>query len=136
MGHLPANISHHITAFGMTTRATADPRRDRNLRALVRAGTQTITIFGKSWQFQVEKVLHTTLEKNLEMIGDTIAFLRSRDRAVIYDAEHFFDGFKTNPDYAISTLRTAEENGASVLVLCDTRGGVAQQKSMMRQSTC
>jgi 2-isopropylmalate synthase len=87
------------------------------------AGTEMVAIFGKSWQFQVEKVLRTTLEENLKMIGDSVAFLRSRNRTVVYDAEHFFDGFRTNPDYAMSTLLAAKEGGASVLVLCDTRGG-------------
>jgi 2-isopropylmalate synthase len=107
----------------MTRRPLTAPRDDRNLRALISAETKTVTIFGKSWQFQVEEVLHTTLDENLKMIGDSVAFLQSRSRTVIYDAEHFFDGFKANPDYALSTLRAARENGASVLVLCDTRGG-------------
>jgi 2-isopropylmalate synthase len=107
----------------MTRRASTTPQRDRNLRELIRAKTETVTIFGKSWQFQVEEVLGTTLDENLKMISDSTMFLRSRNRNVIYDAEHFFDGFRTNPDYAFSTLRAARESGASMLVLCDTRGG-------------
>ncbi len=120
---LPAGISRHISAFGMTRRASTAHQHDRNLQALIRAGTETVTIFGKSWQLQVEMVLHTTLNENLKMISDSVEFLRSRNRTVIYDAEHFFDGFRTNPDYAMSTLGAAKESGASVLVLCDTRGG-------------
>jgi 2-isopropylmalate synthase len=107
----------------MTRRASTVPEHDRNLLELARAATQTITIFGKSWQFQVEKVLRTTLDENLRMISDSVRFLRSRGRIIIYDAEHFFDGFKADPVYAVSTLRAAKESGASMLVLCDTRGG-------------
>ena len=113
----------HVTAFGMTRRANTDSAEDGNLSYLLQAGTGTVTIFGKSWAFQVEKVLKTTLDENRRMIRDSVGFLRSRGRKVIYDAEHFFDGFRADRDYALSTLRAAEDGGASALVLCDTRGG-------------
>jgi len=113
----------HVAAFGMTRRADTNPADDRNLQQLLKAETETVTIFGKSWTFQVEKILRTTLAENREMIHDSVEFLRSHGRKVIYDAEHFFDGFKTDPEYALSTLKAAEDAGASMLVLCDTRGG-------------
>lgn len=113
----------HLTAFGMTRRADTLPSEDRNLAHLLRAETETVTIFGKSWAFQVEKVLRTTLEENKRMICDSVEFLRSHKRRVIYDAEHFFDGFRADPEYALSTLEAAQDAGASTLVLCDTRGG-------------
>ena len=113
----------HVAAFGMTRRAKIFAENDSNLLQLVSAETKTVTIFGKSWSFQVEKVLGTTLDENKKMIHDSIRFLRSRGREVIFDAEHFFDGLKADPDYALSTLRAAKQAGASMLVLCDTRGG-------------
>jgi 2-isopropylmalate synthase len=113
----------HVTAFGMTRRAHTESSEDRNLQHLLDANTKTVTIFGKSWTFQVEKVLGTTLNENRRMISQSIEFLRSNGREVIYDAEHFFDGFKADSEYALSTLESAAEAGASMLVLCDTRGG-------------
>jgi 2-isopropylmalate synthase len=107
----------------MTRRPRTDPSEDHNLQQLLTAETGTVTIFGKSWTFQVEKVLGTTLDENREMICDSIQFLRSHGRKVIYDAEHFFDGFKADPEYALSSLESAADAGASTLVLCDTRGG-------------
>jgi 2-isopropylmalate synthase len=104
----------------MTRRRNTTPRNDENLRALIEAETHTVTIFGKSWRFQVEEILRTTPEENEVMIRDSVDFLVSKGRQVIYDAEHFFDGFK---EYALSTLKAAEAGGASRLVLCDTRGG-------------
>ena len=120
---LPRSDRVHLTAFGMTRRRNTTPRNDENLRALIAAETPTVTIFGKSWRFQVEEILRTTPEENEAMIRDSVQFLVSKDRQVIYDAEHFFDGFKDDPDYALSTLKAAESGGASRLVLCDTRGG-------------
>ena len=107
----------------MTRRPNTRPSSDSNLQHLLRAETRTVTIFGKSWTFQVEKVLKTTLDENRRMIRDSVEFLRSHGRKVIYDAEHFFDGFKADPEYALATLQAAENAGASRLVLCDTRGG-------------
>ena len=113
----------HVTAFGMTRAANRKPSEDKNIQALLEAGTKTVTIFGKSWLFQVEKILRTTPTENQSMIRDSVEFLVSRGSQVIYDAEHFFDGFKANQDYALSTLKAAEDGGACRVVLCDTRGG-------------
>jgi 2-isopropylmalate synthase len=112
----------HVAAFGMTRRANMNPAADQNLHQLLDTDTEIVTIFGKSWTFQVERILGTTLSENGKMIHDSVKFLRSHGRKVIYDAEHFFDGFKADPEYALSTLKTAEDAGASMLVLCDTRG--------------
>ena len=112
-----------IVAFGSTRRADVAPAEDANLAALLAAGTPVVTLFGKSWQLHVERVLGTTLGENLRMIGDSIRYLRAAGRRVIYDAEHFFDGFAANPDYALETLRAALVAGAECLVLCDTNGG-------------
>ena len=120
---MDGSLRPHVTAFGMTRRPTTKPHQDGNLQTLLEAGTKTVTIFGKSWVFQVEKILRTTPSENLEMIRDSVKFLVSRGRKVIYDAEHFFDGFKSDHDYALSTIKAAKEGGASRLVLCDTRGG-------------
>ncbi len=112
-----------LAAFSMTRRAGGTAEGDANMRALVDAGAPVATIVGKSWDFHVTHALETTLPENLAMIGDTIAWLRPRMDEVIYDAEHFFDGFRANRDYAMATLRAAEEAGAHWLVLCDTNGG-------------
>jgi 2-isopropylmalate synthase len=107
----------------MTRRPNTEASDDLNLKWLLDVDTEIVTIFGKSWDFQVERVLKTTLSENLQMIHDSVKFLRSHGRRVVYDAEHFFDGFKADSDYALSTLRAAEDAGAMRLVLCDTRGG-------------
>ncbi|MDR7484386.1 MAG: citramalate synthase [Armatimonadota bacterium] len=112
-----------IAAFGSTRRAGVRPEEDANLRLLVDAGTPTVTIFGKSWDLHVREALRATLEENLAMIRESVAFLRAAGREVIYDAEHFFDGLRANRDYALATLRAAREAGADCLVLCDTNGG-------------
>jgi 2-isopropylmalate synthase len=112
-----------VAAFGSTRRPGIAPGSDSNLQALVEAGAPVATIFGKSWDFHVTEALETTLEENLAMITDSVGFLLRRFEQVIYDAEHFFDGFKRNRDYALRTLRAAEEGGANILVLCDTNGG-------------
>jgi 2-isopropylmalate synthase len=111
-----------IVAFGMTRRPRAKVEDDENLAALLRAGTNIVTLFGKSWVFQIEKVLGTTMKENLRMISESISFVKSHGRRVIFDAEHFFDGFKENAEYAFSTLEAAVDSGAEMLVLCDTRG--------------
>src|SRR5262252_2295287 len=112
-----------VAAFGSTRRPGIAPGSDPNLQALVDAGAPVATIFGKSWDFHVTEALETMLEENLAMITDSIGFLLRRFEQVIYDAEHFFDGFKRNREYALSTLRAAEEGGCQILVLCDTNGG-------------
>ncbi len=112
-----------IVAFCSTRRPHKAAAEDKMLQALLTAGTRWITIFGKSWDLHVTKGLKTTLEENLAMIGDTIEYLGSQARRVIYDAEHWFDGYKQNPDYALQTLKAALDAGAEWLVLCDTNGG-------------
>ena len=110
-------------AFGSTRRKSVTAEEDENLAALLEADTDYVAVFGKSWILHVETILGTTPEENLNMISDTIAFLKSKGKKVIFDAEHYFDGFKDNADYAVKVLQTAEKAGASVLVLCDTNGG-------------
>ncbi len=112
-----------IVAFGSTRRADKKVSEDPNIRSLVEAGTKAVTIFGKSWDFHVTEVFKTTLEENLKMIHETVSYLKEKGLEVIYDAEHFFDGFKTNPEYALKTLREAARAGADNLTLCDTNGG-------------
>ncbi len=112
-----------VAAFGATRRPGVRPEEDGNLQALVEAGPPVVTIFGKSWDFHVTSAIGTTLEENLAMISDSITFLRKHFEEVIYDAEHFFDGFKRNRDYALKTILAAEAAGAHCLVLCDTNGG-------------
>jgi 2-isopropylmalate synthase len=112
-----------LAAFSMTRRAGSTAEADPNLRALVEAGAPVATIVGKSWDFHVTHALETTLEENLAMVADTVGYLRPRVQEVIYDAEHFFDGFRANPEYALATLRAAAEAGARWIVLCDTNGG-------------
>jgi 2-isopropylmalate synthase len=115
--------SAKISAFGATRRPGVRPQEDGNLQALVEAGSPVVTIFGKAWDFHVTSALGTTLEENVAMIADSVAYLLKHFEEVIYDAEHFFDGFKRNPEYAMRTLRAAEAAGAHCLVLCDTNGG-------------
>jgi 2-isopropylmalate synthase len=112
-----------LAAFSMTRRAGGAAESDPNMAALLDAGAPVATIVGKAWDFHVTHALETTLEENLEMIEDTIAFLRPRTEEVVFDAEHFFDGFRVNREYALATLRAAERAGARWLVLCDTNGG-------------
>lgn len=112
-----------IVAFGSTRRADNPSKKDTNLNALLKAGTDVVTLVGKSWTLHVDKVLRVSLEKNLELIEDSVGFLASNGREVIYDAEHFFDGYKENPAYAIATLQAAVRGGAKRVVLCDTNGG-------------
>jgi 2-isopropylmalate synthase len=112
-----------VAAFGSTRRANRPVGDDPGTRALLDAGTAVCTIFGKSWRLHVRDVLRTTDEENLAMIADTVRLLKERGRETIYDAEHFFDGWKDRRDYALATLRAAREAGADALVLCDTNGG-------------
>ncbi|HEY9878321.1 MAG TPA: citramalate synthase [Leptolyngbyaceae cyanobacterium] len=112
-----------IVAFCSTRRPDRLAAEDPMLQPILSAGTRWVTLFGKSWDLHVTEGLHTTLEENLAMIGDTITFLRSQGRRIIYDAEHWFDGYKANPTYALQTLAAALEAGAEWLVFCDTNGG-------------
>ena len=112
-----------LAAFGSTRNPLKKAEDDPNLNALIESGAPVITIFGKSWDLHVKEVMDNTPENNLSMIKESIAFLLSCGREVIYDAEHFFDGFKENPEYALQTLEAAYDGGARTLVLCDTNGG-------------
>lgn len=117
-------LSHSkIAAFGSTRRAKVTPEQDNNIQMLIEARPDVVTIFGKTWDFHVHEALRVSLEENLEMIHDSLAYLKQRVPEVVYDAEHFFDGYKANPDYALKTLRAAASAGADCLVLCDTNGG-------------
>jgi 2-isopropylmalate synthase len=111
-----------ICAFGMTRRRGIKPEADPGMRALVEAETPIITVVGKTWDYHATEVLQVSLEENLEMIGESVEFL-ARNAGVIYDAEHFFDGYRANPDYALKTLREAARGGAKTMALCDTNGG-------------
>jgi 2-isopropylmalate synthase len=112
-----------IAAFGSTRRADNAPEEDPNLKALLEAETPVCTVVGKSSNLHVVEVLKTTRDQNLLMITESLAFLNSHNRRVIYDAEHFFDGYKDDPAYAVETLRAAVAGGAEIVVLCDTNGG-------------
>lgn len=112
-----------LTAFGSTRRPGISVEEDINIQSLLEANTPTVAIFGKSWDFHVTEIIKTTLEENLNMLTDTISFFKSKGKEVIFDAEHFFDGYASNPEYAMATLRAAEEGGADCLVLCETNGG-------------
>jgi len=112
-----------IAAFGSTCKPGMKASEDPQVKMLLDAATPVVTFFGKSWMLHVEKVLRTTPEENIRMIADTVAVLKANGREVIYDAEHFFDGYKNNPAYALSTIQAASDAGADYIVLCDTNGG-------------
>ncbi len=112
-----------IAAFGSTRRKDTAPEDDGNIQALIQSQAPVCTVFGKTWTLHVTDVLRTTLEENLRMIEDSVAYLISQGRQVVYDAEHFFDGYKADPAYALETLAAAVRGGADMLVLCDTNGG-------------
>ncbi|NMO95365.1 citramalate synthase [Paenibacillus lemnae] len=116
-------LNAKITAFGSTRRKESVAAHDANLKCILESGAQAATLVGKSWDFHVHTALQTTLEENLSMIFDSISFLKSSGLEVIFDAEHFFDGYKNNPEYAVSVLSKAREAGADWLVMCDTNGG-------------
>ncbi len=117
-----------IAAFGSTRRAKISAQEDKGLAALIEADTPVCTIFGKSWLLHVIEVLQTTPEENLAMIADSVRFLKEHGKEVIYDAEHFFDGYKDSPEYAMSTLKAAADAGADCLVLCETNGGALPEE--------
>jgi 2-isopropylmalate synthase len=130
-----------VAAFGMTRRKNCDPAADVCLKALVDSKAAVITIVGKTWDMHVTQVLGTTLDENINMIADSVRYCKAQPHVeeVIYDAEHFFDGFKANPEYAIQTLLAAHGAGAQMLVLCDTNGGtlpedIAERVAKVRQA--
>lgn len=112
-----------IVAFGSTRRKGISAGEDTNVASLMEANTPAIAIFGKSWDFHVTDIIKTSLDENLNMIYDTILYLKEHGKEVIFDAEHFFDGYKSNPEYALSALKAAVDGGADSIVLCDTNGG-------------
>ena len=116
---------HHarLAAFGATRRKGTAPEDDANLRALVAAATPVVTIFGKSWPLHVTEALGASLEENLAMVEDSVAFVAAQGREVVYDAEHYYDGWRADPEYALATLGAAVRGGARTVVLCDTNGG-------------
>ncbi|HWF46617.1 MAG TPA: hypothetical protein VG168_06410, partial [Bryobacteraceae bacterium] len=113
-----------LTAFGATRFARNPVEQDANVAALLGAETPVVSIFGKTWDFHVYRALGITEEENLRLISDTVGYLKMHGREVVYDAEHFFDGYNANPDFALRTLDTAKQAGANVLCLCDTNGGM------------
>ena len=112
-----------ITAFGSTRRKGIKVKDDPNNQYLLNTDTPAVTIVGKSWDLHVKKVIMASPDENLDMIGETVAFFKKKDKEVIFDAEHFFDGFKSNPEYALDTLQAAVDGGADWLILCETNGG-------------
>ena len=113
-----------VSAFSSTRRANTRLQDDSNIQALLEARTAAVTFVGKSWDLHVTRVLNTTLDENLAMIGESVAFMRQQGKRVFFDAEHFFDGYRANPAYALQSLRAAADGGAEALVLCDTNGGI------------
>ncbi|MGD9364640.1 MAG: citramalate synthase [Desulfobacteraceae bacterium] len=140
------NFTHtRITAFGATRKPRIAAADDPNLQALIASKTPAVAIFGKSWPLHVEKIMGNTRDENIAMIRDSISFLKTRDKEAIYDAEHFFDGYKDDPQYASNTLLAAAESGADFLVLCDTNGGtmpfeiqsiIAEVKQFLNDHDC
>ena len=112
-----------IAAFGSTRYKNTTCAEDKNIQMLITSNTPVVTLVGKSWDLHVTHVLETTFEENLKMIVESVRYFKERGKEVFYDAEHFYDGYKANPEYAMQTLQAAAENGADCLVLCDTNGG-------------
>jgi 2-isopropylmalate synthase len=117
-----------IAAFGSTRRVKNTVKNDPILNSLLEAETPVITIFGKSWDLHVLKVLNTTPEENLKLIRESVEYLKSKKKEVVYDAEHFFDGYKNNPQYAMACIKAAQEAGADCIALCDTNGGATVEE--------
>src|SRR5215203_1465839 len=129
-----------VAAFGMTRRRGVKAEEDPGMQALLAAETPVVTLVGKTSEHQAKVVLSVTPEENLKMIADTVRLMREAGRQVVYDAEHFFDTFRRNPEYAMQTLLAAQEAGASVLCLCDTNGGtmpeqVAEATAAVKKAT-
>src|SRR6185437_7661969 len=120
-----ASLKHtRLTAFGATRLAKNPVEKDASVNALVDAGTPVVCIFGKSWRLHVERALNITEEENLKLISETVKYLKDHGKEVVYDAEHFFDGYKASRDFALRTLEAAKKAGADTLTLCDTNGGM------------
>ena len=119
-----------VVAFGSTRRAKLKAEEDPGLASLLSAGTPACALVGKSWDLHVKDVLRVSLDDNLSMIGDSCKYMKAKGLEVVYDAEHFFDGYRNNPEYALKTLVAALENGADWLALCDTNGGMLPQDVM------
>jgi len=117
-----------LVPFGSTAHPANLASKDKNLISLIKSGTEYVTIFGKSWDLHVKDVLRIGLEDNLKIISESVKFLKKKGKKVFYDAEHFFDGYKASPAYAISTLKAALEGGADLLILCDTNGGTLPEE--------
>jgi 2-isopropylmalate synthase len=117
-----------LIAFGSTRRSQIKPEEDSSIKAILKAETETVAIFGKTWDLHATEILQVSLEENIAMIEDTTYYLKNRDREVIYDAEHFFDGYKRNPEYALKTINAAIDGGADMIVLCDTNGGTLPEE--------
>ena len=120
--HIPLKYAK-ISAFGSTRRASCHTEEDSNLLALLEAETPVTAIFGKTWMLHVTEVLKVSADENLAMISESCKFLADHGKEVVFDAEHFFDGYKDNPEYALATLQAAASAGASNVTLCDTNGG-------------
>lgn len=112
-----------VASFGTTRKPSVKPGQDQNLKTLLQAGTPVVTLVGKTWDLHVRDDLRISKKANLELIADSIAFMKTRVDEVIFDAEHFFDGYRTNPEYALDCMKAAQEGGADWIVLCDTNGG-------------
>jgi len=123
MAKLATFENANLTAFGSTRKGNTKVEDDDNIQALLSAETNTVTIFGKSWDLHATDILGVSLEENIKMIGDSVAYLKSKAKEVIYDAEHFFDGYKNNKEYALKTIKAAIDAGADYIVFCDTNGG-------------
>src|SRR5271170_2368588 len=117
-----------LTAFGATRFARNAVEQDPSVQAIIESGTPVVTIFGKSWDLHVHRALGITEEENLKLIADTVRYLKAHGKEVVYDAEHFFDGYHASRDFALRTLEAAKKAGADVLVLCDTNGGTMTSK--------
>lgn len=113
-----------VTAFGSTRRKGVKVAQDENIKALLKADTPAITVFGKSWKLHVKSAIRASLSENLDMIGESVSYLKKKTDEVFYDAEHFFDGYNDDPEYALKTLEAAHSAGADYIVLCDTNGGI------------
>lgn len=113
-----------LVPFGSTAHPSSPPHKDKNLHSLIEVESEYVTIFGKSWDLHVRDVLRLSLDENLKIIYESIRFLKKKDKKVFYDAEHFFDGYKHNKEYAIKTLKAALEAGCDLVVFCDTNGGI------------
>jgi 2-isopropylmalate synthase len=112
-----------LTAFGSTRRPGIRPEEDENVQSLLATGVGTVTVFGKSWDLHVSRIMGVSLKENVAMVQSTVAYLKQQGRKVVYDAEHFFDGYKHNPAFALQSLQAALKGGADIIVLCDTNGG-------------